>query len=113
MKPARRPDRAEPQDERDERGARRQGIGEQRHRHVAGGEALAHDPRSDHRREQERRARRLGGEAAAQIRSFGAPAHAGRGLRARTNALMNFPSTDDTSMPSPAWRRKSRASSAR
>ena len=105
-------DRTECQDERDEHGARRQGIGKQRHRHVASGEALAHDPRADDRGEQEGRAHRLGGEAAAQIRSFGGRAHSGRGLRARTNALMNFPSTDDRSMPSPAWERNPRASSA-
>ena len=47
-------DRPEREDERDERGARRERIGEQRHGDVPAGEPLAHDPGPDDGREQKR-----------------------------------------------------------
>ena len=66
-------DRAERQDQRDERRAGREGVREQRHRDVAAGEALAHDAGADDGRQQQRRTDGFGDEAPAEI-----------GLRARS-----------------------------
>ena len=56
--------RAEGQDQRDERAARRDRVGEQRQRDVSAGEPLGHDAGADHGGEQQRRADRFGGGAA-------------------------------------------------
>ena len=48
--------RPEGQDQRDERGARGDGVGEQRDGDVPAGEPLAHDAGPDHGRQEQRRA---------------------------------------------------------
>ena len=107
-------DRPERQDEGDQRGARGERIRQQRDGDVPAGEALAHDAGADHGREQKGRAHRLGNEAAGQVRTI-PPTHTGRGLRARTNALMNLPSTTGAMAAAsiPSRSRNSRASSTR
>ena len=59
-------DRPERQDEGDQPCARRHRVGEKRDRHVAARQLLAHDARTDDRREQEGRAQSLGDELSQQ-----------------------------------------------
>ena len=58
---------AEGQDERDERGGRREGVGEQRDRLVSARQPIRHDAGPDDRRQQHRGADRLGGESTRHI----------------------------------------------
>ena len=55
-------DRSEGDDQRDQRRARREGVGEQRERDVRARELLGHDPRPDDGGQQQRRSERLGDE---------------------------------------------------
>ena len=59
-------DRSEGDDQRDQRRARREGVGEQRERDVRARELLGHDPRPDDRGQQQRRSERLGDELSQQ-----------------------------------------------
>ncbi len=60
-------DRAEGQDQRDEAGAGRERVGEQRDRDVPAREPLAHDARADDRGEEQGRAQRLGHGSAREV----------------------------------------------
>ena len=66
-------DRAEGEDERHEGGAGRDGIGEERQRHVAAGESLGHDPRADDGGEQERGADRFRHESSRETHGLDHP----------------------------------------
>src|ERR1700677_200196 len=65
--------RTERQNQRDECRARSNRVGEQRNRHVAAGEALAHDARAHHRGYQKTCAEEFGYDAAAESWSHSWP----------------------------------------
>ena len=67
-------DRPERGDQRDQGSAGGERVREQREPDAAAGEALAHDPRADDRREQEARAHRLGGGTARERHRAALPA---------------------------------------
>jgi hypothetical protein len=60
-------DRAEDEDQADERAGRGGGVLQELETHVVGGQAAGHDSRADDGDDQQRGAERLGGEAAGQV----------------------------------------------
>ena len=105
--------RTERENQRHQHRAGRERVGKQRNRDVAAGQPLAHDAGANDRRQQQRRADRLGSDAPRPAHAQQPGAQQLAGFVARMNALMNLPSTcgaiASTSMPCPV--RNVRASS--
>jgi hypothetical protein len=63
-------DRAEGENQRHQGRARRDGVGEERNGNVPSGQALRHDPGTDHRRQKHRGSHGLGGQSANETRAI-------------------------------------------